>query len=131
MAGGLRDAGVRTRDRVAVQLPNGVDWALAFWGAQLAGAVVVPMNTRLTRAETEFIQLDAGAAYAVRPGQPLPDGEPGELPDPQHTDVAALFYTSGTTGRPKGAMNTHENLLTNVENVIRCRELPATPTRRR
>lgn len=127
VAGGLRDAGVRVGDRVAVQLPNGVDWALAFWGAQLAGAVVVPMNTRLTRAETEFIQLDAGAAYAVRPGEPLPDGEPGDLPDREHTDVAALFYTSGTTGRPKGAMNTHENLLTNVENVIRCRELPRDP----
>jgi acyl-CoA synthetase (AMP-forming)/AMP-acid ligase II len=41
--------------------------------------------------------------------------------------VAALFYTSGTTGRPKGAMVTHENFLTSVECVIRCRELPRTP----
>ena len=127
VAGGLRDAGVRIGDRVAVQLPNGAEWALAFWGAQLAGAVVVPMNTRLAPVEAQFILLDAGAAYVVRPGQPLPDGEPGELPDREHTDVAALFYTSGTTGRPKGAMTTHENFLTNVENVIRCRDVPREP----
>ncbi|WP_346619297.1 AMP-binding protein [Blastococcus montanus] len=127
VAGGLRDAGVTTGDRVAVQLPNGVDWVLAFWGAHLAGAVVVPMNTRLAPAEAEFILADCGAAHVVRPGEPLPDGEPGEVPDPAHTDVAALFYTSGTTGRPKGAMTTHENFLSNIESVVRCRELSRDP----
>ncbi|CCG04419.1 class I adenylate-forming enzyme family protein [Blastococcus saxobsidens] len=127
IAGGLRESGVQTGDRVAVQLPNGVDWVLAFWGALLAGAIVVPMNTRLAPAEADFILGDCGAAYVVRPGEPLPDGEPGELPDPAHTDVAALFYTSGTTGRPKGAMTTHENFLSNVESVIRCRELSRDP----
>ncbi|MCF6737197.1 class I adenylate-forming enzyme family protein [Blastococcus sp. KM273129] len=127
VAGGLRDAGVTTGDRVAVQLPNGVDWVLAFWGAQLAGAVVVPMNTRLAPAEADFILADCGAAAVVRPGEALPDGEPGEVPDPQHTDVAALFYTSGTTGRPKGAMTTHENFLSNIESVVRCRELSRDP----
>jgi long-chain acyl-CoA synthetase len=127
VAGGLRDAGVGTGERVAVQLGNGLDWVLAFWGAHLAGAVVVPMNTRLAPAEAEFILADCGAAYVVRPGEPLPDGESGELPDPAPTDVAALFYTSGTTGRPKGAMVTHENFLTTIESVIRCRELPRHP----
>ena len=92
MAGGLHDRGVRTGDRVAVQLGNGVDWALAFWGAQLAGAVVVPMNTRLAPAEARFVLDDCAAAHVVRPGEPLPDGEPGELPDPAHTDVAALLH---------------------------------------
>ncbi|WP_347057422.1 AMP-binding protein [Blastococcus sp. HT6-30] len=127
VAGGLRAAGIATGDRVAVQLPNGLDWVLAFWGAQLAGAVVVPMNTRLAPAEADFILADCGAAHVVRPGEPLPDGEPGELPDPAHTDVAALFYTSGTTGRPKGAMTTHENFLSNIESVLRCRELSRDP----
>jgi len=127
VAGGLREAGVGTGDRVAVQLGNGLDWVLAFWGAQLAGAFVVPMNTRLAEAEAAFILADCGAAYVVRPGEPLPDGEPGELPDPAHTDVAALFYTSGTTGRPKGAMTTHENFLTTIETVIRCRQLSRDP----
>jgi len=127
VASGLRAAGVRTGDRVVVQLGNGLDWVLAFWAAHLAGAVVVPMNTRLAPAEADFIVEDCAAAYVVRPGEPLPDGEPGELPDPAHTDVAALFYTSGTTGRPKGAMVTHENFLTTIESVIRCRELPRHP----
>jgi long-chain acyl-CoA synthetase len=127
VAGGLRDAGVGTGDRVALQLGNGLDWALAFWGAHLAGAVVVPMNTRLSETEAEYVLADCAAAYVVRPGEPLPDGEPGELPDPAHRDVAALFYTSGTTGRPKGAMVTHENFLTTIESVIRCRELPREP----
>jgi long-chain acyl-CoA synthetase len=127
VAGGLRDTGVGTGDRVALGIGNGLDWALAFWGAHLAGAVVVPMNTRLSETEAEYVLADSGAAYVVRPGEALPDGEPRDLPDPAHTDVAALFYTSGTTGRPKGAMVTHENFLSSLEGAIRCRELPREP----
>ncbi len=127
VAGGLRDAGVRPGDRVAIRLGNGLDWALAFWGGHLAGAVVVPMNTRLAEPEVEYILADCGAAHVVLPGVPLPDGEPGEVPERQHGDVAALFYTSGTTGRPKGAMLTHENFLSTVESVVRCRSLSRGP----
>jgi long-chain acyl-CoA synthetase len=127
VAGGLRDAGVRPGDRVAVRLGNGLDWLLAFWGTHLAGGIVVPLNTRLAEAEVEFSLGDCGAAHVVRPGEPLPDGEPGEIADAGHGDVAALFYTSGTTGRPKGAMLTHENFLTTIESVIRCRELSRDP----
>jgi long-chain acyl-CoA synthetase len=127
VAGGLRDAGVRPGDRVAVGLGNGLDWMLAFWGTHLAGGIVVPLNTRLAPAEAEFILADCGAAYVVRPGEPLPDGEPGDVADAARGAVAALFYTSGTTGRPKGAMVTHENLLTTIESVIRCRELSRDP----
>ncbi|MFL6095196.1 MAG: AMP-binding protein, partial [Blastococcus sp.] len=106
VAGGLRAHGVDVGDRVALQIGNGLDWALAFWGAHLAGAVVVPLNTRLSDVEADYVLADCAAAYVVRPGEPLPDGEPVELSDPAHEDVAALFYTSGTTGRPKGAMVT-------------------------
>ncbi|SDE71638.1 Acyl-CoA synthetase (AMP-forming)/AMP-acid ligase II [Blastococcus fimeti] len=127
VAGGLRDAGVRPGDRVAIRLGNGLDWALAFWGGHLAGAIVVPMNTRLAEPEVEYILGDCGAAYVVLPDAPLPDGEPGEVPEREHRDVAALFYTSGTTGRPKGAMLTHENFLSTVESVIRCRSLARGP----
>ncbi|WP_309229803.1 AMP-binding protein [Blastococcus sp. TML/M2B] len=127
VAGGLRDAGVRPGDRVAIRLGNGLDWALAFWGGHLAGAVVVPMNTRLAEPEVEYILGDCGASFVVLPGEPLPDGEPGEVPRREHGDVAALFYTSGTTGRPKGAMLTHENFLSTVESVIRCRRLDRGP----
>src|SRR4051794_1028054 len=122
VAGGLRARGVQPGDRVAVRLPNGLDWMLAFWGAHLAGAVVVPLNTRLAEAEGEFILADSGADQVIT--AELPDGDPVDLPDPEHQALAALFYTSGTTGRPKGAMTTHENFLTTAESVIRCRELP-------
>ena len=127
VAGGLRQAGIGPGDRVAVQLGNGLDWLLAFWGTHLAGGIVVPLNTRLAPAEAEFILADCGAGYVVRPGEPLPDGDPGEAADRAHSDVAALFYTSGTTGRPKGAMVTQENFLTTIESVIRCRELSRDP----
>jgi acyl-CoA synthetase (AMP-forming)/AMP-acid ligase II len=127
VAGGLRADGVHVGDPVAMQIGNGLDWALAFWGAHLAGAVVVPLNTRLSEVESEYVLADCAAAYVVRPGEPLPTGTPIDPPDPAHTDVAALFYTSGTTGRPKGAMVTHENFLTSLEGAIRCRELPREP----
>lgn len=127
VAGGLRDAGVRAGDRVAIRLGNGLDWVLAFWGGHLAGAVVLPVNVRLAEPEVEYILGDSDVAYVVLPGQPLPDGEPGEPPHREHGDVAALFYTSGTTGRPKGAMVTHENFLSSVESVIRCRTLDRGP----
>ena len=127
VAGGLRDAGVEPGDRVAVRLGNGLDWLLAFWGTQLAGGIVVPLNTRLSEAETAYVLADCGAASVVRPGEPLPDGEPGEPADRAHGEVAALFYTSGTTGRPKGAMVTQENFLSTIESVVRCRELSRDP----
>ncbi|MGY1743775.1 MULTISPECIES: class I adenylate-forming enzyme family protein [unclassified Blastococcus] len=132
VAAGLRAAGVGPGDRVALRIGNGLDWVLAFWGTHLAGAVVVPLNTRLAEAEAEYVLADCGAAYVVRPGEPLPDADPGGTgeaadPDPAPGDVAALFYTSGTTGRPKGAMVTHENFLTTIENVVRCRKLDRDP----
>ena len=76
VAGGLRAAGVGPGDRVALRIGNGLDWLLAFWGTHLAGGVVVPLNTRLSETEAEYILADCGAAYVVRPGEPLPDGEP-------------------------------------------------------
>ncbi|QNG35596.1 long-chain fatty acid--CoA ligase [Geodermatophilaceae bacterium NBWT11] len=120
VAGGLDAQGVQPGDRVAIAHPNGLTWMLGFWGAQLAGAVVVPLNTRLAPAERAFIETDSGAVVTI--GE-LPDGEPVEPADPAATDLAALFYTSGTTGRPKGAMLTQECFLSSAENVERCREL--------
>ncbi len=51
VAGGLHRVGVGRGDRVAIRLGNGIDWVLAFFGAQLLGAVVVPVNTRFTEDE--------------------------------------------------------------------------------
>ena len=115
--------GVGRGDRVAIRLPNGVQWCLAFFGAQMAGAVVVPVNTRFSPAEVEYVVSDSGAVHVFEPGSALPDADPSvpERLDP--TDLAAIFYTSGTTGFPKGAMTTHENFLANTETCRRIMHL--------
>lgn len=117
VAGGLQGEGLGRGDRVAIRLPNGLDWALAFWGAQLAGAVVVPVNTRFTDSEAQYVIEDSGASYVF--GE-LPDGQPVAVDDLGPEDLAAIFYTSGTTGFPKGAMTSHENFLANSESAVRC-----------
>jgi long-chain acyl-CoA synthetase len=124
-AGGLRAAGVQRGDRVALRLGNGVDWVIAFFGTTLAGAVVVPVNTRLAEEEVAYVVSDSGAAYVVAPGQPLPDGHPLVVDDMRPDDPAAIFYTSGTTGFPKGAITTHANFLSNCESCWRIRKISA------
>ena len=130
VAGGLRAAGVERGDRVAIRLGNGVDWVVAFFGTVLAGAVVVPVNTRFSEEEVAYVVGDSGARFTFVPEKPLPDGEPyaadGLAPD----DAAAIFYTSGTTGFPKGAVTTHANFLSNCETCRRILTLePAAPIR--
>jgi long-chain acyl-CoA synthetase len=120
VAGGLRAAGVERGDRVAIRLGNGIDWVLAFFGAQLIGAAVVPVNTRFAEEEVRYVVEDSGASFIFAPGEALPDGEPAALEDLRPEELAAIFYTSGTTGFPKGAMTSHANFLTNSENALRC-----------
>lgn len=126
VAGGLRAAGVAPGDRVANRLPNGVDWVLGFWGTLLAGAVAVPVNTRFAPPEVEYVVSDSGAVHVLEPGAALPDGDPVAETGQGHQDLAAIFYTSGTTGFPKGAMTTHENFLSNCETCVRCLALDRT-----
>jgi len=120
VAGGLRALKVGRGDRVAIRLGNGIDWVLAFFGVQLLGAVAVPVNTRFTEEEASYVVEDSGAAFTFAPGAPLPDGEPLEGAELTGDEPAAIFYTSGTTGFPKGAMTSHANFLTNSENALRC-----------
>lgn len=119
VAGGLRAAGVRSGDRAAILLPAGASWVLAFWGTVLAGAVAVPVNTRFAEPEVQYVVDDAGASYVFEPDQPLPDGDPYVVVGADLEDLAAIFYTSGTTGQPKGAQTTHEAFLSNCENMCR------------
>jgi long-chain acyl-CoA synthetase len=119
VAGGLRSGGIERGDRVAIRLGNGADWVLAFFGAVLADAVVVPVNTRFTDAEADYVITDSGARYVFMPGDALPDGDPLVTDDQSPADPAAIFYTSGTTGFPKGAITTHENFLSNAETCRR------------
>ncbi len=124
VSGGLREAGIGPGDRVAIRLPNSIDWVLAFFGGLMAGAVVVPVNTRLAEPEAAYIISDSGSSYVFEPGSALPDAAPLVHESAQKSDIAAIFYTSGTTGFPKGAMHTHENVLANVETVYRVSDIP-------
>jgi long-chain acyl-CoA synthetase len=124
VAGGLKNLGIAPGDRVAIRLGNGADWCLAFWGTIMAGAVVVPVNTRFAEPEIEYVINDSGSKFVFLPDRPLPSGLPRVEEQYAPTDLAAIFYTSGTTGFPKGAMTTHENFLSNIETCRRIAPLP-------
>ena len=110
-AGFLKDT-VRPGDRVAIHLPNGIAFVQAFYAALAAGASVVPINTRLAPPEVEYILGDAKPGWVFR-NDALPEGR-AQL-EPQTNDECVVLYTSGTTGKPKGAINTHANVI--VQNV--------------
>lgn len=124
VAGGLKQLGTDRGDRVAIRLANGLDWCVAFFGTLMAGAVAVPVNTRFSESEVEYVVTDSGSEFSFLPGQPLPLGDPIVVGDLTKADLAAIFYTSGTTGFPKGAMTTHENFLSNTETCRRVVKLP-------
>ncbi len=142
VAGLLRDRGVQAGDRVGLMLPNVPYFPVCYYGILRAGAVVVPMNVLLRRREVAFYLRDpeakllfawhefaqdaeAGAEEAgaecvlVTPGEfeQLLQSAPAqsEVADAGDGDPAVILYTSGTTGTPKGAELTHENLRRNAE----------------
>ncbi|WCO67443.1 AMP-binding protein [Iamia majanohamensis] len=97
---------------VVVATPNGYDQLLLCLAASRAGAVPAPVNDRLRPAELEHIVDDADAALVVRSPDELPTDSPLGTAHPADAgDVGAVFYTSGTTGRPKGAELTHRGIL--------------------
>ncbi|HWY46104.1 MAG TPA: AMP-binding protein [Bryobacteraceae bacterium] len=124
VSGGLKKQGVQRGDRVAIRLGNSIDWCVAFWGSLMAGAIAVPVNTRFSEPEVEYVITDSGSRFIFLPDQPLPSGDPFVAEGFTQSDVAAIFYTSGTTGFPKGAMTTHEGFLSNIETCGRVAGLP-------
>ncbi|MBC2637860.1 AMP-binding protein [Rhodococcus wratislaviensis] len=124
VAGGLRAHGVEHGDRVAIRYPAGISWVLAFWGTLMAGAVVVAVNTRSSVSEVEFVLGDSGTKVDLAPETPLPDAEAYVAEGLGLDDVAALFYTSGTTGTPKGVPVVHRAFLSNAQNMIRTIGIP-------
>lgn len=154
LAGALAELGVRRGDRVAVLLLNSIAFVELLLAAAKLGAILVPVNVRLSSDEIAYILADSGAdvfvvhAPLVGAGRPALGGEgvrvrrtvvvdggaeAGELDYEDLVarggaeraraavaggDVAFIMYTSGTTGRPKGAMLTHDNLLWNALNVL-------------
>src|SRR4051794_11641708 len=129
-AAGYAALGLRPGDRAAIQLPNGVRWLCAALGALRVGLVVVPVNTAYTDPELEYVLADSGAELLVSDtdrtsvagvrvcsGPPDADGPPPEVEE-DSDDVAFLAYTSGTTGRPRGAMLTAAALRANQEQCL-------------
>jgi long-chain acyl-CoA synthetase len=139
VAAGYAARGLTPGERVAVQLPNGVDWLRATLGALRAGLVVVPVNTAYTDPELEYVLTDSGAALLVasadRPqvagvpvlaGPPTDDAAPPAVPEGPDS-LAFLAYTSGTTGRPRGAMLPAAALRANQEQCLRMDPPPVRP----
>jgi long-chain acyl-CoA synthetase len=142
VAGLMREHGLEPGDRVGVMLPNTPEFAIVYSGVLRAGGVVVPMNVLLKQREVAFYLGDAeaklifawheiesfareGAAEAgaeclvVEPGafaRTLERVEPhAAIAHRSADDTAVLLYTSGTTGKPKGAQLTHSNLAVNAD----------------
>jgi long-chain acyl-CoA synthetase len=143
----LSSLGIAPGDRVGIMLPNVPAFPIAFYGALGAGAVVVPMNPLMKSREVAYYLDDSGARVlfawhavageaakgAAESGAQVIEVEDPDLamllagvaPSPGHADRAAddddavILYTSGTTGKPKGAELTHAGLTRNASLTAR------------
>jgi acyl-CoA synthetase (AMP-forming)/AMP-acid ligase II len=112
-AGALR-ARVDPGQPVVIALPNGYGLFVACVAAARAGCIAVPVNPKMRTEEVDHVVADSGAAIVVRDAGELDGADPVEAAPTDPGDVAALFYTSGTTGKPKGAELTHGALVGRV-----------------
>jgi fatty-acyl-CoA synthase len=139
LAAGLTARGIRRGERVAYLGPNAPEFLETLFAATSLGAIFVPLNIRLAAGEIAYALADSGATLLVADpslAALVPDGVTTVLVGPAYEtllagggdghadhpvsldDPAAILYTSGTTGRPKGAILTHGNLTWNAINAI-------------
>ncbi|MFN2608255.1 MAG: AMP-binding protein, partial [Acidimicrobiales bacterium] len=114
MAGGIAGK-TEPGARVVIGAPNGYEFFLLCLAAARAGAVVVPVNPQMTKDEIDYVVGDSKAPLVVRSAAEVEGGLDGDggidAAAAKPSDVAAIFYTSGTTGKPKGAELTHAALI--------------------
>ncbi|WP_433360551.1 acyl-CoA synthetase [Actinoplanes sp. CA-142083] len=144
LASQLVEAGVEAGDRVAYLGPNHPAFVETMFATYAIGGIFVPLNFRLTAPEIDYQLGDSGARVLVYGPEcaatvsasarfldlavPLPayekmisDGKPAAHDVAVTLDQpACILYTSGTTGRPKGAVLTHGNVIWNSYNVLVC-----------
>jgi long-chain acyl-CoA synthetase len=141
-AGALAEQGVQPGDKVALMCPNTAEFPRAYYAILAAGGVVVPVHLLLTADEAEIVLRDSGASVVIAhtmcaetaakaagqagvmvltagPGGRLEELTEQATPLPTFRtrapeDPAVIFYTSGTTGTPKGAVLSHLNLVLNA-----------------
>ena len=140
LAARLAALGVSPGERVLVQTDKNVETLLLYFATIRIGAVYLPLNVDYTESELAYFFADAGPALAVCREESfdlfrrIGGGEvavqtldrlfaalPADPAEPVHRapgDIAAILYTSGTTGKPKGAMLTNDNLVSNGEMLI-------------
>src|ERR1700684_3481893 len=68
VAGGLRAMGIQRGDRVAIRLPNGLNWCVVFFGIKMVGAGGAPVDTRFSEPEVEYVITDSGSKFVIAPG---------------------------------------------------------------
>lgn len=120
LAGGIA-AATEPGDRVVLAVPNSYDALLLCAAASKAAAIAVPVNPQMTDAEVDHVIADSGATLVVRDaGEVLGTAPPLAAPrvEADMGDVAAIFYSSGTTGKPKGARLTHRALVAQAQSAV-------------
>jgi long-chain acyl-CoA synthetase len=109
--------GVRPGDRVALILPNSPGFLAAYFGALRLGAIVVPLNVLLARPEIEARLALSEPAVVVDTDLTADGAQRDEIVDRAPSDPAVILFTSGTSGRPKGAVLTHGTIRTAAANA--------------